>query len=173
MSWLGEFRRLPVVLLEEIRAAPQEAYDRVAVLDDMLDLDRAWQRLAALMDRADFPLNPISAGALFPDERHAFGRDGDSRALTPEQVAMAAAHFSRTPFDVLAVHLRPLLDSEQWVPIPDPLLAPPAPAEVGTYRVDDETERAIRRTLAASYRELVAFFAAAAKHRQCTVFWAG
>jgi hypothetical protein len=175
VSWLGEFRRVSAVLLEEIRATPEEAYDRVAILDDMLDLDRAWQRLAALMDRAEFPLNPITAGTPYPDERHAFGRDADSRALTTEQVAAAAEHLSLTAFAVLGAHLRPLLDAEAWIPIPDPnapMLGVSPPAEVDTYQVSAETERAIRSTLAASYAEMVTFFAVAAEEGQCTVFWA-
>jgi hypothetical protein len=167
---------MPVALLEEIRATPEDAYARVLALPDMLDLDRAWQRLAALMDAAKFPLNPITAGELFPDERHSFGRDGDSRALSPEQVAAAAAHLIKTPFSELAPHLRPLLDAEPRFPLPDPrapLLEPLAPLDPESYRVDEETERAIRKTLEKSYSELVSFFREAAERGECTVFWAG
>ncbi|GAA2649547.1 DUF1877 family protein [Paractinoplanes durhamensis] len=168
MSWLGEFRRVPAARLEEIRARPADAYDRIVALAGMLDLDRAWQRLSALMDRAGFPVNPIAGGTPFPDASHAFGREGDSRALSADQVAAAAAHLARTPFDELAVHLRAQLESEEWVAIKE-LAWPPEPV---AYQVDEEMERALLDTLAESYKELVAFFAEAAAEQECTVFWA-
>ncbi|XVV15301.1 DUF1877 family protein [Actinoplanes sp. CA-131856] len=173
MSVLGEFRRVSPAVLEEIRADPERAWDQVDRLPDDLDLDRAWERLATLMDKAGFPLNPISGGTLFPDEAHAFGRDGDSRALTPAQVAEVAARLSRTPFTDLEPHLRPMLDAEGWFQLPEPpLLEPFTPTEVDFHPVDDETAQAIRNTLAEAYDELAEFFTAAAQNNQSTVFWA-
>ncbi|GAA0466358.1 hypothetical protein Ade02nite_46750 [Paractinoplanes deccanensis] len=168
MSVLGEFRRVAPEELERIRAVPELARDRADRLPAWLDLDRAWERLAALMDRAGFPVNPISGGEPFPDERHAFGR-----SLTPAQVATAATHLARTPFGELEPHLRPLLDGEGWFQLPEqPLLEPFVPTEADFHPVDDETARAIRDTLAEAYAELAQFFTAAARDGQCTVFWA-
>lgn len=168
MSQLGEFRRLSPEMLEELRPhSGLEAYDRVARLDDMLDLDRAWRWLAALADRAAFPVNPITAGVPFPDERRAWGNEVASRLLDPERVAAAAAHLANTPFEILETHLRPLLDFEAQAPVP----GQPPNADAEVVRVDEEREQAIRNTLARSYDEMVSFFESAAKAGQCTIFW--
>lgn len=175
MSYLGEFRRLSPALFEDIRASPEDADHRIAAIDEVLDMDRAWQRLAKLMDMAEFPLNPITGGDPFPGEYHRFGRDADSRALHQEQVAAIAAQLTETPFSVLAAHLRPLLDSEDWVRLADPmkpLLDVPAPGDGEPYRVDEEKERSIHHRLDKNYAELVGFFSEAAERGECTVFWA-
>ncbi|MEU8816617.1 DUF1877 family protein [Actinoplanes sp. NPDC048796] len=151
MSVLGEFRRMSPALLEEIRADPANAWNRVGALDDMLDLDRAWERLADLMDRSGFPLNPITGGVPFPDERHDFGS-----SLTAKQVKAAAEHLSVTPFGALEVHLRPLLETE----------------EPHGGHVDERRARAIRDRLALAYFLLVGFYRTAAAEGQATVFWA-
>src|SRR5690349_1229645 len=130
MSIEGEFRRMPASVLDDIRAHPGQAYQRVLGSGVRLDLGRSWERMAALLDRARFPINPITAGAVFPAEDHAFGREFDSRMLTADQVATVAAHLAGTPFEEVAAHLRPLLDTEPWVRLADPaapLLGPPDP----------------------------------------------
>ncbi|MFF5081586.1 DUF1877 family protein [Actinoplanes sp. NPDC000266] len=157
MSVLGEFRRMPPAHLEEIKAGPENAWDRVSVLSDMLDLDREWRRLAELMDRAGFPLNPVTGGAPFPDERCDFGL-----SLTAEQVKAAAEHLAVTPFGALEVHLRPLLEAEAPGPALEPVVSP----------VDEGRARAIRDRLALAYLLLVGFYRTAAAEGQCTVFWA-
>jgi hypothetical protein len=48
-----------------------------------------WDGLAALVDTAHFPINPIAAGSLYPDERTSWGADADSRSLTVEKVGQA------------------------------------------------------------------------------------
>ncbi|MDI6103851.1 DUF1877 family protein [Actinoplanes sp. NEAU-A12] len=173
MSLLGEFRRLPADLLEEIRATPRDAYDRLADLDDMLDLDRSWERLAKLIDRTGFPLNPITAGTPFPDEHHAFGRAGGSRALTIEEVAAAAERLSQVPFDVLQANLRPLLETEPISPqsFESQMLGWPFDPRLDVNRLKAEREQAVRITLAGSYSDLVRFFCVAAEKQDCTVFW--
>ncbi|XVV15677.1 DUF1877 family protein [Actinoplanes sp. CA-131856] len=153
---LGEFRRMSPELLGEVKAAPENAWDRVSVLDDMLDLDREWRRLADLMDRAGFSLNPITGGEPFPGERYQFGDHGLS--LTAEQVKAAAEHLAVTPFGALEIHLRPLL-AETSGPV--------------VSEVDEERARAIRNRLQLAYFVLVGFYLTAAAEGQCTVFWAG
>jgi hypothetical protein len=156
MSIEGEFRRMPASVLDDIRARPEEAYHRVIRSGVRLELERSWERMAGLLDRARFPVNPVTAGEVFPDEDHAFGREFDSRMLTADQVAAVAEHLAATPFEAVAEHVRPLLDTERW--------------EHGS--VDPETEQAIRDRLAGFYRQMTAFFGAAAEQRECTVFWA-
>lgn len=179
MSVLGEFVRLDPELLEEIRAHPQAAYVRLSGWQEVarLDLGRAWKRLGALMDAAHFPINPINTGSFYPDERTSWGAQLDSRSLTAEEVTRAAAHLSRTPFDVLKPHLRQVLEEEDGIlvnldPASPRYLEPLSPEEAAQLRIPDERVRDIELNLAEGYEALVAFFDTAAKNGQCTVFWA-
>ena len=168
MSVLGEYRRLTPEALAEHRADPGRAYERIVELGDELDLDRSWARLAALLELAEFPVNPVTGGSPFPDEQSTW----DARALDAGQVATAAAHLRRTPFEVLGRHLRPLLDGEDWRVLPPQPLIDLSWEELPRCRADEATELAIRQTLAAAYDSLVRYFGEAAERGQCTVFWA-
>ncbi|MGC5332466.1 DUF1877 family protein [Micromonospora sp. DT62] len=165
MSVLGDFARLSPEQLEEFRTMPSvDAYSQLADFDEpgcRLDLDRTWSRLAFLIDAAHLPINPITVGSFFPDERTAWGQDGDSRSLTPEQVAQAAVHLMSTPFDVLAPHVRAALTAEYRGPL-----------NRKQSRYVSDILPWITEHLAAHYRALVEFFDAAARNNQCTVFWA-
>lgn len=158
MSVLGDFVRMEPDQLEEIRSTPEDAYDRLTFFDPAckLDLDRAWSRLAFVMDAAGFPLNPITAGRLFPDVDSAWGAELDSRSLNADQVATASAFLRHTPFEVLAPYV------------------PAAYAAEGRINTDPGPEilAAVHDQLASRYRALVEFFDAAAREGQCTVFWA-
>ncbi|MEU7921082.1 DUF1877 family protein [Micromonospora zamorensis] len=179
MSKLGEFARLDPETLAWLRGTPVEAYRQLTTFPDAsrLDLGSAWARLTALMDAAHFSINPIAAGSPYPDEGTAWGAEGDSRCLTVEEVAQAARHLSRTPFEVLKPYLRQVLEAGKgaWVDLdPDSprYLKPLSPEEAEQVRMSDETLRSIQLVLADRYEALVAFFDVAAKSGQCTVFWA-
>lgn len=161
MSVLGDLARLDPDLLEELRAAPDEAYGHLLDMapEYRLDLDRDWVVLSFLMDAAEFPLNPVTAGDPFPDQDTAWGARGDcplSRSLAPSDVARAADLLHGTPFDLLEPHLPAALAVHNRLGVP-----------LTTERVEN-----IRRLLAQRYGALVTFFGSAAKNGQCTVFWA-
>ncbi|WP_406045728.1 hypothetical protein OG799_15370 [Micromonospora sp. NBC_00898] len=129
------------------------------------------------MDAAHFPINPVTAGSLYPDERTSWGARADSRSLTVEEVARAAAHLSQTPFDVLRPQLRQVLEEEEGIlvnldPASPHYLEPLSPEEAAQVRMSDVTVRNIELILADRYEALVVFFDAAAGAGQCTVFWA-
>ncbi|WP_431896774.1 DUF1877 family protein [Micromonospora haikouensis] len=179
MSVLGEFVRLDPELLGQVRSTPTQAYDRLSRFSESsrLDLGQAWQRLAALMDAARFPLNPVSAGSVFPDECTSWGAEADSRVLTAKEVAQASAHLNQAPFEVLMPHLRQVVEGEEGILVNlDPgsphYLEPLSPEEAAKWRVPDERLRTIAPFLADRYEALVAFFDVAAKSAQCVVFWA-
>ncbi|WP_308159750.1 DUF1877 family protein [Micromonospora sp. C81] len=178
---LGDLARLSIDELEEIRRLRvADAYDRLADFDPVrrLDLDRDWRRLAALMDAAGFPINPITGGSLFPDERRAWGDEIRSRHLNVDEVAQGAEHLNRVSFDLLAPHMRSVLEAEggQHVDLdpssPDHLKAI-ALSEQGRIAIPDEVVHDATQVVGERYHRLVAFFDAAARHNQCTVFWAG
>ncbi|MFI0796690.1 DUF1877 family protein [Micromonospora rubida] len=178
---LGDFVRLDPELLAQIRSTPTQAYDRLTRFPESsrLDLGTAWQRLVALMDTARFPINPVAAGSIFPDERTSWGAEADSRVLAAEEVAQASAHLNQTPFEVLVPHLQQILKDEDKILVnldPTPgsphYLKPLSPEEAAQWRISDEALRNIELVLADRYEALVAFFDTAANHGQCTVFWA-
>ncbi|WP_406062946.1 DUF1877 family protein [Micromonospora sp. NBC_00860] len=179
MSVLGDFVRLDPETLTQLRSTPVEAYERLTLFPEAarLDLGQAWRRLAALMDAAHFPINPITAGSLYPDERHAWGAQADSRCLGVEEVSRSSLHLSRTPFDVLTPHLRQILEEEQGILVDldpaSPQYLEPLSAEMAADGpMSNEEIHNIQLVLADRYEALVAFFGAAAKGGQCTVFWA-
>jgi hypothetical protein len=196
VSVLGEFVRLDPQLLEDVRRDP-DAYQRLIDFDPAahLDLDRAWARLALLLDEAGFLLNPIRAGDLFPDGSSAWGYAGDSRALSVDQVRQAAIYLNATPFGDLAAHVpavalalgyvgpftpERLQGLEKYVKNLETL--PSAGPAVGTRTViaaggvfgdaADAELTNLRDSLERWYVNLVEFFRAAAAAGQCTVFWA-
>lgn len=150
--------------LEDIRSEPPRAHDRVHDLPDSLDVDRDWKRLAALLDLAGFPVNPMTGGEVFPDERYSWGGNGDALALTTEQVTLVADRLAGTPFDQVAQHL-PHLHAQGWQSVhPDGHLHP--------ITAEEDMAAAVRERLAEAYAQLTAFFAAAAANGQRTIFWA-
>ncbi|MGC4759618.1 hypothetical protein [Micromonospora trifolii] len=137
---LGDFARLDPETLARLRDTPIEAYRQLTTLPDAsrLNLDSAYARLTDLMNAAHFPINPIAAGSPYPDERTAWGAEGDSRCLAVDEVTQAARHLSRTPFNVLKPHLRQVLEAEKGVLVDlDPgsprYLEPLWPAEVRAW----------------------------------------
>jgi hypothetical protein len=176
---LGDFARLDPETMVPLRRTPIKAYHQLIAFPDAsrLDLGTMWARLSALMDAAHFPINPIAAGSPYPDERTAWGAEGDSRCLTAEEVAQAALHLSQTPFDILKPHLRQVLEAKAGSLVnldPDSprYLEPLSPEEAEQVRVSDERFRDIQLVLADRYEALVAFFETAAESGHCTVFWA-
>ncbi|MET8147902.1 DUF1877 family protein [Actinoplanes sp. NPDC049668] len=179
MSSLGDFVRLDATTLEHIRTGPDDAYDVLSALEppEKLELDGAWRRLGALLDAVGLPLNPITAGALFPDEHSAWGQNLDSRSLTPDEVDRAAAGLRQTSFADLEAHLPVVLAAEDWVYFDDnpesPTFMTPIPREQSSpVVIPEETVRNISLTLARSFVALVAFFDEASTKAQSTVFWA-
>ena len=180
MSELGDFVRLSPALLEEIRAVPQTSYFRLTEEfgpPERLELDWEWRPFAGLMDAAGFPINPVTSGSIFPDERMSFGAQSDSRSLSPAQVARAADLLERTPFDVLAVHLRAVLEDQatetvDYDPTSPTYRQPLPPGRLVRPQLPEELVEDRRVQLAARYPDLVAFFRTAAANGECTVFWA-
>ncbi|MFI6823200.1 DUF1877 family protein [Micromonospora sp. NPDC050187] len=157
VSLLGESVRLSMDHLEELRRLPSsDSYRQLTEFDAAycIDLDRFWKRLAPLMDAAAFPVNPITGGSPFPDERRAWTKGPVARWLSVQEVALVAGHLNRTSYDVLVSHIRAVLE-----------------AGSSSY-VDDEWVAEVETLLAEPYRELVDFYKAAAIHGQCTIFWA-
>ena len=170
MSVLGDFVRLSPALLEEIRAVPETAYLRMTGefgAPERLELDWEWRPYAGLFDAAGFPLNPVSSGSPYPDERSAFGAEGDAHSLSVLEVVQAADLLSRTPFEVLEVHLRAVLEDQATVTIDYDYTSPGyhqplAPEKVVRPHLPDDLVHDRRVQLAERYGYLVAFFRAAA-----------
>jgi hypothetical protein len=165
LSSLGEFRRMSPETFEDIRSEPPAAYERVRDLEESLDVEGDWKRLAALMDLAGFPVNPMTGGEVFPDENWTWGGNGDARTLTAEQVAAVAERLAATSFEQLEPHLAGIFEHGWTSPHPD--------GDVDPLPTDDSGRpEAVRGRLAAAWAELTGYFtkAAAAGHR--TVFWA-
>jgi hypothetical protein len=156
MSVEGEFARLTPQLLEEVRAAPAGAYDRVTRMPagDWLDLERSFGGLAILLEAEGVPVNPITAGAAFPDEQHAWGTTLRSRSLTAAEVAQAAASLREVPFARLERHRYFLAVREN------------ARRPIDEQALDNRMAR-----LGEFYPSLAAFFAGAAERGLCTIFW--
>jgi hypothetical protein len=165
LSSLGEFRQVSPETLEDVRSEPPAAYGRVHELEEGLDVEGDWKRLAALMDLAGFPVNPMTGGEVFPDERWTWGGNGDARALTTEQVAAVAGRLAATPFESLGLYLSRIFEQGWTSPHPD--------GDVDPLPVDDtERPEAIEKRLAAGWAELTAYFRQAASAGRQTIFWA-
>ncbi|WP_327027816.1 hypothetical protein OG989_18810 [Micromonospora sp. NBC_01740] len=180
MGVQAEFVRLDADLLNDIRQlASIDAYRQLTDFDPIycLDLDRAWRRLAPLMAAASFPINPITDGSPFPDEQRAWREGPGSRWLGVQDVALAAAHLSRTPYSVLAPLVRSVVEAEEGVHVnldvesPD-YGKPLSPDEASRIVVGEEVVRELTELLAEPYRDLCKFFDLAALDGQCTIFWA-
>jgi hypothetical protein len=152
MSSLGDLIRLDPATLAELRTDPK-AYLYLCETDppQKLELDKAWRRLAALLDTAGLSINPITGGAPFPDEQNAWD---DAYWLTPQQVAEAAAELTRTPFAHLEPGLAAALLAEGWLELDDALLEH---SRIG---------------LTARYAAIVPFFQETAADGLAMVFWA-
>jgi len=157
VSVLGCMVRLSPSDRSDVALDRKNACQRLLDLDPhvTLDLVRYWDGLRFLFEAAHAPVNPIGDGELFPDERGAWGADGDSRTLDAGQVLVAATYLRGTPFESLAV----------WLPL--------ATQDSNLYPINrDWTSRSMVDWLSHHYAGLVAFFQAAAAEGQCTVFWA-
>lgn len=174
MSLLGDVIRLSPELWEDIRADPSTAYDRVTNFGgpERLELDWEWKVFSPLLAAAGFRVNPFLSGALFPDEQTAFGA-----SLDPRQVAEAAALLAQTPFTVLAPRLRDALVQRDTVLVDydheSPTYGQPLPPErIVTPTFPNERVESYRIRLAPRYDDLTDFYSAAARHGECTIFWA-
>jgi hypothetical protein len=179
MSLLGDVIRLSPELREEIRADPSNAYDRVTSFGgpERLELDWEWKVFAPLFAAAGFRVNPFRSGALFPDEETAFGAWGDARSLDPHQVVEAAVLLEQTPFAVLAPRLRDALVERDTVRVDydyeSPTYGQPLPLErIVMPAFSNERMESYRLQLADRYDDLTNFYSAAARHGECTIFWA-
>ncbi|GAB1645710.1 hypothetical protein [Krasilnikovia sp. MM14-A1259] len=179
MSLLGDVIRLSPELREEIRADAATAYDRVTSFDgvERLELDWEWKVFAPLFAAAGFRVNPFRSGALFPDEETAFGALGDARSLDPDQVVEASDLLEQTPFTVLVPRLRDALVERDTVRVDfdreSPTYGRPLPLQrIVTPTFSDEQVESYRIRLADRYDDLTNFYRAAARHGQCTIFWA-
>ncbi|MBL7255258.1 hypothetical protein [Paractinoplanes lichenicola] len=179
MSLLGDLIRLSPGLREDIRGDPSTAYERVTKFGgaERLELDWEWKVFGPLFAAAGFGVNPFRSGALFPDAENAFGAWGDSRSLDPAQVVEAAALLERTPFAALAPRLRDALVERDTVRVDydfeSPTYGQPLPPErIVTPVFSDERVEMYRIQLADRYDDLTGFFATAARHGECTIFWA-
>ena len=163
MSSLGEFRQMSPETLEDIRSEPLRSFERVLEVWENLPVEGDWKRLAALMDLAGFPVNPMTgADAPFPNEHRNWG----ARVLTPEQVAVVADRLAATPFERLGSHLTQLFEYGWTSRDPDGDVQPLPAGEPGL-------REAVRGRLAAAWAELTEYFAEAAAEGRQTIFWAG
>ena len=179
MSLLGDVIRLSPELREDIRADPSTAYERVTMFGEQerLELDWEWKLFAPLFTAAGFRVNPFRSGELFPDAQTAFGAWGDARSLDPHQVAEAAELLEQTPFTALAPNLRDALVQRDTVLIDydyeSPTYRQPLPPErIVTPTFSNERIESYRIQLAGRYDDLTTFYSAAARHGECTIFWA-
>lgn len=179
MSVLGDLIRLPTSRLNEIRADPSTAYDEVTNfrLPARLELDWEWQPFGMLFDAAGFVVNPFRSGTLFPDEKTAFGADGDCRSLDPRQVVEVAARLEQTSFESLTPRLRTVLIEWKTIRVdqdfPSPTYGQPLPPQrIVPAVISDERIETYREHLAGQYADLTDFYRAAAQNTECTIFWA-
>ena len=157
MSVEGDFASLTAERLEEIRATPAEAYDLVlggVGCVGHLDIERSYRGLAILMEADGFPVNPITGGTPFPDDRHNWGTTIESRSLTVAEVARAADTLLATPYSQLERHRYPLALGEEF-----------------SRPIDEDFLDSRLTRLGQFYPLLAAFFADTAERGLCTIFW--
>lgn len=162
---IGEYARLTPSELERAVADPGWAQEFIEELIDAgmdepgasqprcLDVDKAWDALALMLRRIDFPVDIVHGEDEIP------GADdwgyGPPRYLTPEQVRAAAAALAGTPTDVLA---RNVTAADL--------------ARAGLYPgiAVDEAEQRVKDVVH-HYRALVPFFEGAARDGDAMMIW--
>jgi hypothetical protein len=179
MSVLGDVIRLPTSRLEGIRADPSRAYDEVTRFwqPERVELDWEWKPFGTLFEAAGFFVNPFRSGTLFPDEETAFGANGDSRSLDPNQVVEVAARLERTSFASLTPLLRTILVEWRTIRIDNEFQSPTyrqplPPSRIVPAVIPDERFETYRVQLASRYEELTTFYRVASRNNECTIFWA-
>ncbi len=118
-----------------------------------LDIGKAWDALALMLRRIDFPVDIVHGEEEIP------GADdwgyGPPRYLTPEQVRAAAAALAGTPSDVLGRDITP---------------AELARADLYPSVAKDEAEQWVKDVVH-HYQVLVPFFEAAARDGDAMMIW--
>jgi hypothetical protein len=155
MSILGTLVRLDKSRYEDILADPAGAgFDLLVAAPDPLDVERDWDIVRFLFDRAGAPVNPVTGGVVFPNAREQWSQDGYARCLSPAEAGAVAWTLSSGAFADLSGALAAAATA-------DPRLYP----ENRDWRAPS-MEPALRRRL----EELREFFSGAATAGDHVVF---
>jgi hypothetical protein len=117
-----------------------------------MDLDKAWDAIRYLLDRAGPPpVDVVTGGSALTDKTWVYD---SPRLLSPDEVVASAQFLDTTPFERLIVHFdAAALDADEVYP--------------GDWEDEDDAST----YLAACYRSLTGFFARAAADGEAVLVW--